>query len=167
MEIWRKKFNSLPFLELKEKLNLFSKLKISSMAFSSLWRYGVEIKRIFFTLICYKKSYYYNSIKKYHKKFQFDAWFALYYSNRELKTVNDTKDPKRNRFLPNVPFWTPWEHYKTKGFLMFLEGSKGKKGLKNQCKIILSSHLPLNFQIKLFWMKWVFVSFLTGKNKWY
>ena len=33
-------------------------------------------------------------------------------------------------FLPNVPFWSPWKHQKTKGFLMFSGGSKGNIGKK-------------------------------------
>ena len=35
-----------------------------------------------------------------------------------------------NPFLPNVPFWSPWKHQKTKGFLMFSGGSKGNIGKK-------------------------------------
>ena len=35
-----------------------------------------------------------------------------------------------NRFLSNVPFWSPWKHQKTKGFLMFSGGSKGNIGKK-------------------------------------
>ena len=30
-----------------------------------------------------------------------------------------------NLLLPKVPFWPPWKHQKTKGFLMFSGGSKG------------------------------------------
>ena len=33
-----------------------------------------------------------------------------------------------NPLLPNVPFWSPWKHQKTKGFLMFSGGSKGNIG---------------------------------------
>ena len=35
-----------------------------------------------------------------------------------------------NPFLPNVPFWSPWKHQKTFGFLMFSGGSKGNIGKK-------------------------------------
>ena len=33
-------------------------------------------------------------------------------------------------FLPNIPFWLPWKHQKTKDFLMFSGGSKGNVGKK-------------------------------------
>ena len=35
-----------------------------------------------------------------------------------------------NPFFRNVPFWSPWNHQKTKGFLMFSGQSKGKLGRK-------------------------------------
>ena len=33
-----------------------------------------------------------------------------------------------NPFLPNHPFWSPWKHQKTFGFLMFSRWSKGNIG---------------------------------------
>ena len=41
-------------------------------------------------------------------------------------------------FLPNIPFWSPWKHQKTFGFLMFSERSKGNIGKKS----VNSSCLP-------------------------
>ena len=35
-----------------------------------------------------------------------------------------------NLLLPNVSFWSPWKHQKTKGLLMFSAGSKGNTGKK-------------------------------------
>ena len=35
-----------------------------------------------------------------------------------------------SHFLPNVPFWSPWKHQKTFGFLMLSGGSKGNIGKK-------------------------------------
>ena len=53
---------------------------------------------------------------------------------RSRMTINNTNRARNlrkilfNPLLPNVPFWSPWKHQKTFGFLMFSGGSKGNIG---------------------------------------
>ena len=56
--------------------------------------------------------------------------------------------PVINPFLPNVPFWSPWKHQKTKGFLMFSGGSKGNIGKKRVKK--LYDILPRNALLSIY-----------------
>ena len=55
-----------------------------------------------------------------------------------------------NSFLLNVPFWSPWKHQKTFGFLMFSGGSKGNirkkrlKELKSFCTYLIPTSLLKN-----------------------
>ena len=54
-------------------------------------------------------------------------YHSLIYSWQIYKNINP--------FLPNVPFWYPWKHQKTFGFLMFSRWSKRnieKKRVKNR-----------------------------------
>ena len=55
----------------------------------------------------------------------FLPWSWNYKTNWNMIWDVSFENGRFNPFLPNVPFWSPWKHQKTKGFLMFLGGSKG------------------------------------------
>ena len=88
----------------------------------------------------------------------FIKYFLAYsYASTTFYSIKIAKKQKQNKtsvslshstlqylspFLPNVPFWSPWKHLKTFGFLMISGGSKGNIGKKKAENNIGSYHIP-------------------------
>ena len=78
-------------------------------------------------------------------------WSSPHFSQPECKRQSSIKfrevgEVTIKSFLPNVPFWSPWKHLKTKDFVMFSGGSKeniGKKRVKTN-KFSNFLLIPLN-----------------------
>ena len=60
-----------------------------------------------------------------------------------------------NPFHSNVSFWSPWKHYKNKGFMMISRGSKGNIGKKRVQKNARLQIVKGRIQdpIKYLWLK--------------
>ena len=74
------------------------------------------------------------------------SWTIYIYYKVFWKTIN--------RFLPNVPFWSPWKYQRTFWFSVF-RGSNGKKSV-NEVHILLLPFKPIPLEDLTLIRKWYF-----------
>ena len=92
-------------------------------------------------LYCFREGFHCISQKEFQNQFcvlhNWKSWTVGYLPSCHY-LLNKIKF---NPFLPNVPLWSPKNHQKTKGFLMFSGRSKGNIGKKSFKAVILGELL--------------------------